>query len=252
MIPISSDQIEKWTPESLRNAPTPPVFLFQPVTHRHKKAFETALVEEGITFNQTDAVRDAIFKALESLWTPELYERESARLRQAFDNMDAGIIISDEDQEHVNDLIQRVQAVSPTVGRMVAQNMRFHSETPKVAVSLVLVGWIGLDTKYQRAGMTIPMETMDALAAEILLLEHRLMGDGIKFDGQSEPGTAFMELSLKAFQSLDLTGAERKNSVAPSPSGATLNGSTPVGLETPDPASSTTKRSRSPKSKQST
>lgn len=248
MIATSKDQIEQWTPECLVNAPTPPVFLLKPLTHRHNRAFQNLLIENGIVFHDTESVRQEMFKALRSLWSPADQEREIARLEQAFAAMDMGEILPENEVMAIDELIQRVHEAWPKFGRMTAQNNRFHEDAPLIAASLAIEGWTGIETEYRRTGLSVPLETMDQLKIDLRDYEQRLVDSGANIAGLGQPGTAIMQLGIKGFSLLNLTGAERKNSDTGLPSGAIPNGSMADGPATTVSGKSAAKRSRSKKS----
>jgi hypothetical protein len=104
---------------------------------------------------------------------------------------------------------------------MLADNMAFYRDMPRIALGMLLVGWHNIDKPFARAEGVVPLDTIDDVAVELMHIESAALGDRPGF----EPGVAWLELSAHAIDLLNLTRGEAGKSPSPSPSASDQNGS---------------------------
>lgn len=249
MIPLTEDQIEDFTPNSLVNVAPKPVFRFRAATEKDTQRYSYALDVEGLERFTEEQVRGEVLRVLRKEWTEDTFNRESQRLETAWALMDQKLPLDPDEQAAILKLTVDCMEVSPTLRMMNAKNKRFNNEAPALALGLFLAGWKNLETPFRLEAGQVPYGTLSALRKEIFALEERAAAD--KVEGVN-PGLAFMELSLHAFSLMSLTKDEEKNSSAPSPSSETPSGSPtetkPDGAsEDTTSAPTKTRRKKSPK-----
>lgn len=217
MIPLSTSELSTFTPASLANVPAPPVFSFRPVSPRDKRAYQKALMVEGLTIHSHDDIRAIMVRELGALWDEAVAETELARVRATWAAMDQNLDLSIEDLQAYLDLETRIGRVSKDFRQAVADNRQFNDDAPKIALSLFLVGWKKLTTPFRRSDGAVPLDTLDAVQAELTAAEATAISDNI--EGVGEPGLAFNQLALHAFTLLGLTDSElgKSESLSPSP-----------------------------------
>lgn len=224
MIPQSRDEISEHTPETLSNLPVPPVFLFRPATSRDKRAFNRALMVEGLCIHDKEAMRSAMRSELRRLWSDEDRDRELARLEALWATMDQNETLPENDRIEVTaeewkayeELSERAVQASVRLREMQADNADFYTYAPKLALGLFLIGWRSLDAPFQRTGGTVSIDTIDLMGAALAKVETQAALD--KIEGVGAPGTAAMLLEAHALSLLNLTGDQESKSASPSPS----------------------------------
>lgn len=247
MIPLSSDHLDRWIPPSLANLPAPPVFTFQPATWNTRRRFTAACLEHNLVFHSEEQLEAEMDKALRNLWSPDIYERESARLKQALMDSRAGVL-SDAEAASVDELIRRIMENWPRYNRMLRDNASFIEYAPWVSLSLLLVGWTGLKTPYRREAGEVPFETIEAMKREIMEIETEYAGESV--DGVVT-GLAFNELANEGLVRLNLSAAERKNSSSEPQYSGIPDGSTAPGPAPTENMTSGASNARKTKSKRS-
>lgn len=223
-IPASVAELDEFTPSSLRNAPVPPVFILRPAAEREFREFEYLGRKHCLRSHDKEAMRAEMLRGLRANWSEETYEKEAARLRSYWALVDQGGEVDPAEEAGVNELVGRLLKHWPPLAEMGADNLRFGEETGRIAVSMFCMGWRGLDVPYSREEGHVPLAAIDKVETELAVLERRLAED--KVEGVAEPGTAFAELTAKAYSRLFLTRDEEKNLPSPPSSPPGLNGST--------------------------
>ncbi|MEA3044577.1 MAG: hypothetical protein QOH47_2415 [Sphingomonadales bacterium] len=251
-VPASTDELEEFTPPSLKNAPVPPVFLLRPANGRELRKFEYRLMAEGLQFYSTEAFRAEMLKGLAALWSVDDYPANAARLVSYWTLCDQKGEPDVVEAEFVAELTRRLMRAWPPLSAMAADNQRFSDESGRIAASMFVVGWTGLETAYLRESGSVPLLRIDDVETELAGMEKKA-GEA-KVEGVGKPGTAFAEVASAAYLRLLLTETERKNSVSPPPSTPALNGSTltpskpTAAAKSKTSASSKSKRARLSKS----
>jgi len=223
VIPLSKDEIVNWTPPSLGNLATPPVFKLRPATSRDGRAFQRAYVEAGLMHHTPDAFRAETLKALNALSSEDAYDIDAARLQAAWESDDQGIAVAADEEAAVDALVEALRGQWQPLRKMIYDNHEFNIDAPRLAIGLLVVGWTNLDVPFTRAAGVVPMETVEAMQTELLKVEDAAIAD--KVAGVTI-GLAFNELAIHAFATMAQTKEEAGNSAAPSPSVSTPSGST--------------------------
>lgn len=221
MIPVESSEIEAWQPPSLANLPAPPVFKLRAASGREMRKYQYVMQVEGLEYHSMDAIRGEVLVALKALYTPDLFEASAARLRSFWALLDqnakaanGGKVEPDPaEEEAVNDLVERLTREWRPLARMGADNMRFVEESLRIAVSMFLVGWSGLDLAYRREDGRVPLGLIDELEEKLQAIERQAKADQV--EGVGRPGMAFIELCNAAQKRLRLTEDEEKKSSSP-------------------------------------
>jgi len=223
-VPASTDELERFTPVSLKNVPVPPVFLLRPADGRELRKFEYRLMAEGLQYHNSEAFRAEMLKGLGQLWSPEDFEANKARLESYWALLDQGGVPDQSDAEAVGELNARLLRAWRPLTAMAADNKRFSDESGRIAASMFVVGWTGLDVAYAREDGAVPLARIDEVEERLAAMEVEAAAN--KVEGIGKPGTAWMELSTAAYMKLILTRDEEKNLSSPPPSKPGLNGST--------------------------
>jgi hypothetical protein len=228
-IPAEASEIEDFTPASLANLPSPPVFKLRPATGREWRKYQYIMRAEGLTYHSKDDIRSEMLRALASLYSEEQAGEATARLRSFWALVDQNGEPAPAEAAGVDDLVARLTREWPPLARIGADNIRFVEESMSIAVSMFVVGWSGLDLPYRREDGRMPLSLVDELEDKLKSIEQAALVD--KVEGVTRPGVAFAELCNAAHSRLHLTEDEVKNSSSPP--------STPPGR-----SGSKTKRSR--------
>jgi len=238
-VPIPSEEgdLERFTPESLKNIPIPPVFLLRPGTRRDRDHYQKMLMEEGLVRHAPARLREEVLTGLRYLWDEAAYELHAGRLRAYWEAVDhyekqlkkgdeeAELEVSDEEVDAVNKLLTRVTEAWSPLRRLGADNAMFGAKSPEVMMAILLAGWTGIEAKYERDGGVVPLDLIEKVDAQLAKLEVKHQ----EISGVGKRGTAFMELSARAGELLFLTEEEEKNSASPPPSSPTLPDSKTAG-----------------------
>lgn len=223
-VPASTDEIEEFTPGSLKNAPVPPVFLLQPADGRESRSFEDQLVRAGLQPHTDATLRAEVLRGLKALWSPDVFSSEAARLQSFWALLDQGGDVDQLEAAAVAELSARVYRTWTPYAEMLADNIKFSRESLRIAASMFLAGWRGMKTAYTRENGMVPRNRVYDLERELFDMEEEAAKNNV--EGVGEPGTAYKQLALAAYLRLTLTETERKNLPSPPPSSAALNGST--------------------------
>lgn len=237
-IPLSHDEVDDFSPASLKNVQPQPTFRLRPATVRDHRRFLHAIGVEGLQHHDQEAVRAEVVKAMKALYTEGTFETQLDRLNSLWASLDQNVPLQVEDLRAMTDLMDRLAREWRPLRMMLADNIRFHQDAPKIALGLYLAGLKNLDVTFRIDNGWVPLEVLDAIEDALDALEEQAVID--KVEGVI-PGLAFKELSAHVLRRLRLTKEEEKNSDGPSLPSSSPNGST----TTAAPGSSTRKSRKS-------
>lgn len=220
-VPLSARDLEEFTPESLVNLPKPPVFLIRVAPHRAWINFQRALsrhpgLDRPLRHHDKDVLRRELIRGLETLWTGEAMLAAKGRIQETWAAIDQDQSPSDDDIDHMNELSDMVMKEWRPLREMAADNIEYFQDAPRIAIGMFVAGWNDFTLEYQREAGVIPLHIVDKVAEQLAEVEAEALKSAIA--GVGAPGTAFAELSTRAFSVLGLTETERKNSSSLSPS----------------------------------
>jgi len=224
LIPLSADEIVSYTPSSLANVATPPVFLLRPVTPRDARAFRRACMVEGLVYHGVDEVREELLRGLKRHWNE--YEEAKARIQQVWDAADQDAEVPPEELEAIAALQRSIGRMHKPLALMTADNVDFNDMAPRIALTLFVVGWQNIDVVYRREAGLVPVETVDALEVAVTAIEKKAVAD--KVEGAAS-GLAFTQLWAHVLTTMNLTNGERQDFQSPSSSASTPIASTTAG-----------------------
>ena len=228
-IPLSADELSTYTPPSLANLVTAPVFRFRPVTERDGRAFEGELFVNGLRRHDVDAFRAEYEIGIKALFSESEADAAIGQLREIWDANDQSVDIAPNVVAAAQGLLARVTEKHVPLLRMERDNNFFFRDVGKIALGMFLVGWSGLETPFKRVEGAVPLETADALERELVKIERQAKADSVE---GVDPGAAFLQLSTHALELMNLTRGEEGNSPSLSPSPSIQNGSETGGPET--------------------
>lgn len=243
MTATSHSDLADYTPDSLKDVAGAPVFWMKPMTGRTLPRYKHALRAAGLKFHQVEEVRAETLKALAALWSPEQYEGHAARLdaywkaSDIFDQQvrewqsagatgeapDIGALIDAVEVDRIRDLQNRLGDAWPALAMMAADNALWLEEMPRVALSMVLAGWSGIDLPFRMEEGRVPLAVIDQIEKALATAEDAAIARNVSIGSK---GLAFQLLLARALQELNLGGSEEKNSPSPSPAASSPNGST--------------------------
>jgi hypothetical protein len=230
IIPVSRDQLQRYTPPTLANAPAPPVFILRPSTWTLRRRWQEICSENNLAFPSQEMLNQAMRDSLALLWSPEDAERQMPRLEQAFLDIKAEQLVG-QDLVDFLALEEAVMASSEPYRRLATQRSSFIRYSPYAALSLLLAGWENLDTPFVRQAGEVPFDAIEQIERELFAMDSDLQAK--KVPGADAPGLSWLNLSNQAVLALDLTGAQRKNSSPESPSAGTPDPLSQGGPATP-------------------
>ena len=264
--PLTKDDIESFTPSSLANLATPPVFLLRPATERDDRAFRRALQIEGLTRHEPSEVRLEIKRGLQAKWSPDEFEQGWAILNEFWEGGDrlAAMPLDTDDQKAefeaakaeldalapaAEHLMTTLADVWPPLRRIVADNSDFDSDFHSVAIGMFVAGWKNIDTPFSRKADQVPLNTIFALRKELLAIETAAIAD--KVEGVM-PGLAYIQLANRVLETMNIGSSAEKNSASQSQSGPTPTPSTANSPMDGSSATSTSKKTPRGKSAKTT
>jgi hypothetical protein len=212
-IPVEASEIEDFTPSSLANLAAPPVFRLRAAGRREFRKYQHILQSEGLEFHDREDLRAEVLRALKSLYSPDIYEANAARLRAHWALIDQKGEPEAAETDAVDELTERLTREWRPLSRMGADNVRFIEESLRVALSMFLVGWSGVEVSYRREDGRVPLEVIDDLEDWLVKTEKQAKKD--KVEGVIKPGVAFVEICNAASTRLHVTKDEEKNSSSP-------------------------------------
>ena len=227
--PLEASEIERFTPPSLANIPTPPVFLLRAGSRRDRRTYQRLLIEEGLTHHSQDKFRAETIRGLQALWSPEIYEQHVPRLKHFWEAIDQHaeaqkgkdtpdpFVFDPDEQSALAELNSRITKAWAPLRKLAADNILYSSEAPSVMLSILLVGWEHAQISYARADGRVSLDLLEELEDALADMEQQHAG----IEGVGMPGTAFMQIATKATNRLFLDESMEKNSASPPPSSAT-------------------------------
>lgn len=223
-IPVEVGELEAFTPASLKNVPVPPAFLLRPASGRDLRRYQKLIRAEGLVYHDQAVFRAVALEALKALWKPEsLYEENAARLRSYWELVEQGGDPDQAEKSAFDELIDRLGRADKRLAGLAADNGEFIEETMRIAASMFVSGWSGLDLAYSREEGRVPLELMDKVEEALFDAEQQAVAD--KIDGAGPPGLAWMQLCNACQTRLRLTRQEEKNSSPPPPAPPGRSGS---------------------------
>lgn len=223
MIPLSADEIVSFTPPSLANLATPPVFMLRPVTNRDARAFRRICMVEGLTYHSPADLRAEQLRGLKIHWSEADFEKGKALLESIWDAIDQGVDVEQSDLDAAIAVEVSLGRVYQPIRVMAADNEDFNALAPQLALTLFVVGWQNLDVPYRREAGTVPIKTINELETAILKIERAAIID--KVDGVT-PGRGFLQLLAELVSAMNLSQGERQGFPSPSSSASTQTAST--------------------------
>lgn len=231
-IPYEASEILRFTPASLAEIDTPPVFRLRAASRRERRRYDRLMIEEGLRRHDKEAMRAELLRGLRELSSDDEFETWEVLLRQHWDARD------EFEEEHkdttldevpdfvppgpsVDEISQVTRGIHenwPPLRKMAADNLIFNREAPALLISVMLSGWSGIGTTFVSREGAIPLDTIDQLDKDLVQLEEE--------HGLS-PGKAFVELYIAATNRMFLSKEAEKNfsSPAPSPTGQPISNS---------------------------
>lgn len=223
--PASIDEIEDFTPACLANVPVPPVFKLRPAGGREIRKYEFLLGAAGLRGYQPADFRDEIRRALPNLYDPEQAARSREKMEAYWALSDqTGGKVDPKEEADVNEFVRRAMSAWPPLARMAAEAKRYGDESARIAASMFIVGWTGLDLEYRREDAVVPLELIDEIEFKLNEIEQEAIRAKVK--DVVLPGVAFSQLVVACVTRLFLTKAEEKNSSSPPSSTQSRPGST--------------------------
>jgi hypothetical protein len=226
MIPLSADEIESFTPESLKNLSPRVVFRLRPATPRDLRVFHRQAMIEGLATHDVVSIRRVQLAELEKLWSIEKFTEYRDRLEMAWAANDQGVEIEPAEMAHLNELLNYLQQASRPLRAMIADNSAFERDAPKIMLGIIMDGWSGIDVPFEREGGIVPLAVLDA-AEEMLAKIENASGDSVK---GIMPGLGWAQLCHRAIDAMSFNRADEGKSQSPSPLSSDQNGLTSTSL----------------------
>lgn len=187
--PVDPDAIRNVVmPAALADLPFRPFFVLRDpdqLGERVARRYRFELRAAGLRCHTSETFRVEALSALRSRYEPETYEASRARLTAFWAAVDQGETVDPDEEAAVKELGDRLEREHPPLARMAADNERFFSDSLRIAASMALAGWAGLDVPYDLVAGRIPIATIDAI--------ERALGDAETRAGK-EAGGAWAEL----------------------------------------------------------
>lgn len=230
---IPTEAVERgFTPPSLRNLPSPPVFHLRYGTRRDRDRFGELLVEEGLRHNSSDVIRNVTEAGLRALWDEEQFNTHIGRIKaywEAVDQHGKALAAAQPNQEvpfvfdateaaAIQKLLSDVSDNWPPLRRLAAQNLTYSRHAPVAMLCIVLTGWDGISVPYGRSAGIVTLDKLEELGEALEKIETEHAG---RIEGIGDVGTALLQLSAEAGKRLFLSKEEEKNSPSPAPSSVT-------------------------------
>lgn len=220
--PVEATETDGYTPDSLRNIPTPPKFMFRTATNRDERAFRKYLLEEGLVSHSVHSIRDSLLAGFKDGWSPESYDKGETRLKVYWEALDYAekegqpVVFDEAEAKQLEALTREIVQHWRPVRVMVAENETFKEMIAKIAISMYCIGWQGIDLPYRREANVVPLDLVDDLESKMLSIEQANANcEGV------ENGLSFTELSIHALNAMKLTRDEEKNSSSLLPNDST-------------------------------
>ncbi len=241
MIPLSGDEIDGYTPPSLKDVSPRVVFRLRPATPRDKRAFNKLAMVEGLRAHDLDSLRRVQLSELKNLWSDEQYLINAPRLEAAWAAQDQGVDVDADEIAAMSDLLDKLQRASRPLRQMIADNDAFEDDAPKIMLAILLDGWSGIDAVFRREEGAVTLDALDVAQEALILLEKLNVG---KVAGVL-PGLGWAQLANHVLGAMGFTKADEGKSQSPSSSPSDQNGLTatcPPAANTKQSGASSTKK----------
>lgn len=223
----TTDEPLHFTPASLADLETPPVFTLRAPTSRDRRQHQRFLIIEGIRPHRSDEIRPEILNGLRQLWGADDYEKHAPVLEAYWAALDefaaqrkanqALAVEIHPDFEYdreietaIRDLIGEVQKNWRPLAVMLADNAEFAEMQPIVAVAVAVKSWAGLNVSRQLENGYLTIDCADMVQEALGKLEEE---NGLV------AGTAWSELFVASLSrtfrlDIDLTAAPEPDALA--------------------------------------
>jgi len=228
--PAERGEILAFTPDSIANLPSPPVFRIKPGTGRDRRALTKLLISEGLVRHSLADLREETLRGLKAQWSDDVFGEQEGRIRGYWDAFDQHIKEHEGEEEipdfvhadaqAMHDLSKQIFEAWEPLRQMAADNQDYDATWPSLILCVMLAGWSGIDVMCKREAGIVPLESIAELSESLSSIEEE---NGGIVDGIVSPGVAFMQLCSEAANRLTLNRSEEKNSASPSPSTSTPN-----------------------------
>lgn len=224
-VPLEAADTIDFVPPSLSNIENPPNFRLRAGTRRDRDRFKREILAEGLHFHDDASLREAAIEGLRSLWSPEDFAREEGRIRQYWDAVDAfaktaqpgdTLDYDPAEQQRIAELWSALTREWAPLRQMAADNRMFGLNSPSILLSILLVGWTGIDVPFGREGGLVSLDRLEQVETALRDAEERSAQASI--EGVGEPGTAFDQLRARAGTRMFLSPDAEKNLSSPPPS----------------------------------
>ena len=222
-VPYEASETKRFTPASLANLESPPVFRLRAVSRRERRRYDRLMIEEGLRRHDKEAMRDELLRGMRALSSDDEFELWEAHLRLHWEARDEW---EDEhkgkpldeipdfappgpSEDDIATVTRGIHENWPPLRKMAADNVIFNREAPALLLSVVVSGWSGIDTPFVSREGCIDLDTIDKLDADLSKLEAQ---HGL------DQGKAFVELYVAATDRMFLSKDAEKNSSSPPPS----------------------------------
>jgi hypothetical protein len=222
MIPLSADEIEAFTPESLKDISPRVVFRLRPATPRDLRVFNRQAMIEGLATHDIDTIRRVQIAELEKLWSPNKFNEYRDRLESAWAASDQGVPVEPDEMAHLNELLEYLVQSSRPLRVMIANNTAFERDAPKIMLGIILEGWSGIDVPFEREAGLAPLDVLD-LAEEAVMKIEKANAKSVK---GIQPGLGWAELCRRAIDAMSFNRADEGKSPSPSQSSSDQSGLT--------------------------
>lgn len=212
----SATAVEPYTPPSLSDRDTPPVFLLRAGTRQDRDLYQRLIIVTGLRYHPAQRLRDETMNGLRALWDEASFQQNAGRVRAYWAAVDAlgrsgeggGNVDLDfpvDEARAIEALLSRVSDAWEPVRRLGADNALFLLRSPAVMLSIVLMGWEGVDASYVREWGVVPLDALEKVEAQLDAMEREQSGGDVAHGGR-----AYADLCAAAGQRLfDVTESAR-------------------------------------------
>lgn len=252
--PYEAGEAEQWTPPSLEDMDSPPVFWIRWGTTREKRRQKRIMREEGLRTHSDEALRDETLIGMKELLGEKDFGIWLPRVKQYWDAIDAWsreqaeLEVEDrtpfkyDDADAVEEVLAQVRKDWRPYCVMRADIAEVNDLMPSIINSVMIEKVEGLDDialefERTRHGSYLTLESAEALAEtlEVMAFDRNIKAGG------DHPVT---QLNAKCVTRLYLPKAAEKNSASPPPSAQSPSDTKDSGAASKDGTSKASGRSR--------
>jgi hypothetical protein len=222
-IPIESGGVMKFTPSSLEHLVPKPVIRLRWGERRHKEMVNVRQTIEDAQPVSTRVWRKTFLEGYLDGWGQEKYDLGEPFLKQYWDEHDQWLMSDDDDfkpsamtADEYEKIVDAVFKYWKPMRAIKAQNDKAEVEKRYIEISLVVMGWSGIDLPLNLEGGAISVDDAYLLANKLQAMEF----EAHKADKDFKPSAAW-DLYIKCNNRLYLPAETEKNSPSPVPSPAT-------------------------------